>query len=109
MNRPSTVVIVPLRKVQTIPSNGRIPSTTESRSIMGCTLPPWVRIAVRDSFDDAYLSPLRGLKCFCSLPRACARGSNLAPLRGWFHGSLLLPRADYLSVVRHAFQKIGGP
>jgi hypothetical protein len=41
MNRPSTVMMVPFLIVQTIPNKGRMPSTADTASIMGCTLPPY--------------------------------------------------------------------
>jgi hypothetical protein len=43
MNKPSTVVMVPFMIVQTIPNNGRVPSTTDTASNMGRTLPPYLK------------------------------------------------------------------
>src|ERR1700735_1970152 len=40
MNRPSTVVVMPLTSVQATPSSGRMPSTRERASIIESTLPP---------------------------------------------------------------------
>lgn len=45
MNRPSTVVIVPFMIVHTIPNKGRMPSTTDTASNMGRTLPPYPEIS----------------------------------------------------------------
>ncbi len=51
MNSPSTCrrwhsVIIPLAKIHTTPSRGRIPSTRESTSIIGRTLPPLASLLV---------------------------------------------------------------
>ena len=41
MNNPSTVVIVPVAMVQTIPKRGTMPMTMEITSIIGSNSPPY--------------------------------------------------------------------